>query len=107
MNYPIGQINQNYLGYTVYTMLHEALIMGWLKPGDRLRIRELAAQLWTSVIPVRDAILKLAKTGADTETPLDIHVPQLTIAQFIEIRTLGCVVGRQCCSARRRANEIE
>lgn len=89
VNYPIGQINHRYLGSSVYTMLREALITGRLKPDDRLRIRELAAQVGTSVTPVRDAILQLAKEQAlILKTPRDIRVPQLTSAQFIEIRTL-------------------
>ncbi len=89
VNYPIGQINHSYLGSSVYTMLREALITGQLKPDDRLRIRELAAQVGTSVTPVRDAILQLAKEQALVlRTPRDIRVPQLTEAQFIEIRTL-------------------
>ncbi|MBJ7220875.1 MULTISPECIES: GntR family transcriptional regulator [unclassified Brenneria] len=89
MNYPIGPINHSYLGSSVYTMLREALIVGRLKPDDRLRIRELAAQVGTSVTPVRDAILQLAKEQALVlKTPRDIRVPQLTEDQFKEIRTL-------------------
>ncbi len=89
VNYPIVQINHSYLGSSVYTMLREALIMGRLKPDDQLRIRELATQVGTSVTPVRDAILQLAKERVlILKTPRDIRVPQLTSAQFIEIRTL-------------------
>lgn len=89
VNYPIGQINHSYLGSSVYTMLREALIMGRLKPDDRLRIRELAAQVGTSVTPVRDAILQLAKEQALVlKTPRDIRVPQLTLDEYLEIRTL-------------------
>lgn len=70
-------------------MLREALIMGRLKPDDRLRIRELAAQVGTSVTPVRDAILQLAKEQALVlKTPRDIRVPQLTSEEYMEIRTL-------------------
>ncbi|PWC22436.1 GntR family transcriptional regulator [Brenneria roseae subsp. roseae] len=89
MNYPIGQINHSYLGSSVYTMLRDALIVGRFKPDDRLRIRELAAQVGTSVTPVRDAILQLSKEQALVlKTPRDIRVPQLTEEQFMEIRTL-------------------
>ncbi|KAA9001952.1 GntR family transcriptional regulator [Affinibrenneria salicis] len=89
MNYPIGPINHSYLGSSVYAMLREALISGRLKPDDRLRIRELAAQVGTSVTPVRDAILQLAKERALVlKTPRDIRVPSLSEAQFLEIRTL-------------------
>ncbi|MFC3395524.1 GntR family transcriptional regulator [Brenneria rubrifaciens] len=89
MNYPIGPINHRYLGSSVYSMLRDALIEGRFKPDDRLRIRELAAQVGTSVTPVRDAILQLSKEQALVlKTPRDIRVPQLTEDQFMEIRTL-------------------
>lgn len=88
-SYPIGEINHSYLGSSVYNMLREALIMGRLKPDDRLRIRDLAAQVGTSVTPVRDAILQLAKEQAlILKTPRDIRVPQLSTEQYLEIRTL-------------------
>ncbi len=64
LNYPINSINHAYLGSSVYATLREALITGRLKPNDRLRIRELAEQVGTSVTPVRDAILQLAKEQA-------------------------------------------
>lgn len=89
MNYPINSINHNYLGSSVYATLREALISGRLKPNDRLRIRELAEQVGTSVTPVRDAILQLAKEQAlEMRTPKDIRVPQLNGVQYAEIRTL-------------------
>ena len=53
MNYPIEGLNHSYLGSGVYALLREALITGRFKPDDRLRIRDLAQQLGTSVTPVR------------------------------------------------------
>lgn len=89
LNYPISSINHAYLGSSVYATLREALITGRLKPNDRLRIRELAEQVGTSVTPVRDAILQLAKEQAlEMRTPKDIRVPQLDEQQYHEIRTL-------------------
>lgn len=89
LNYPISSINHAYLGSSVYATLREALITGRLKPNDRLRIRELAEQVGTSVTPVRDAILQLAKEQAlEMRTPKDIRVPQLSEQQYQEIRTL-------------------
>src|SRR5690606_9756981 len=62
---------------------------GRLKPDDRLRIRDLAEQLGTSVTPVRDAILQLAKEQALVlKTPRDIRVPMLTSKQYPEIRSI-------------------
>jgi DNA-binding GntR family transcriptional regulator len=43
----------------VYAVLHEAIISGELPAGSRLRIRDLAAQVGTSVMPVREAIRRL------------------------------------------------
>lgn len=89
MSYPLNAITHTYLGTNVYTQLRNALITGGLKPDDRLRIRELAAQLGTSVTPVRDAILQLAKEKALVlKTPKDIRVPVLDSAAYLEIRTL-------------------
>jgi DNA-binding GntR family transcriptional regulator len=89
MSYPLDAINHTYLGTNVYSQLRNALITGGLKPDDRLRIRDLAAQLGTSVTPVRDAILQLAKEKALVlKTPKDIRVPVLDNAAYLEIRTL-------------------
>ncbi|MHC8326992.1 GntR family transcriptional regulator [Pseudomonas sp. LB1P83] len=89
MSYPLDAITHTYLGSNVYSQLRNALITGGLKPDDRLRIRELASQLGTSVTPVRDAILQLAKEKALVlKTPKDIRVPVLDSAAYLEIRTL-------------------
>ena len=89
MPYPFDAITHTYLGSHVYSQLRNALITGSLKHDDRLRIRELASQLGTSVTPVRDAILQLAKEKALVlKTPKDIRVPVLDSAAYLEIRTL-------------------
>ncbi|WP_226093419.1 GntR family transcriptional regulator [Dickeya oryzae] len=93
MNYPIASINRTGLSSGVYATLRDALITGQFKPNDRLRIRELAAQLGTSVTPVRDAILQLSKEQAlELRTPRDIRVPALTLDQYLEIRTLRLAI---------------
>ncbi|MDQ7984151.1 GntR family transcriptional regulator [Pseudomonas sp. G34] len=89
MKYPIDGLSHTYLGSGVYALLREALITGRFQPDDRLRIRDLAEQLGTSVTPVRDAILQLAKEKALVlKTPRDIRVPVLTGAQYAEIRSI-------------------
>ena len=87
--YPTQTLNHSYLGSGIYELLREALITGRFQPDDRLRIRDLAEQLGTSVTPVRDAILQLAKEQAlILKTPRDIRVPILTAAQYGEIRSI-------------------
>ncbi|MHA6195108.1 GntR family transcriptional regulator [Pseudomonas wadenswilerensis] len=89
MNYPIENLKHSYLGSGIYGLLREALITGRFQPNDRLRIRDLAEQLGTSVTPVRDAILQLAKEQALVlQTPRDIRVPMLTSGQYLEIRSI-------------------
>ncbi len=89
LSYQPDPIEHAFLGSSVYASLRQALITGQLKPNDRLRIRELAAQVGTSVTPVRDAVLQLAREHAlEMRTPKDIRVPTLSQAQYLEIRTL-------------------
>ncbi|WP_413733282.1 GntR family transcriptional regulator [Sodalis sp. RH13] len=89
MSYQPGPIEHSYLGSSVYANQRQALITGQLKPNDRLRIRELAAQVGTSVTPVRDAVLQLAKEQAlEMRTPKDIRVPSLNQEQYLELKTL-------------------
>lgn len=77
------------LGDGVYRHLCEALRSGRLEPGQRLKIRDLAAQLDTSVTPVRDAILRLIQDeGLVQKSPRDVRVPHLSPAQYREIRDI-------------------
>ncbi|MCM8737855.1 GntR family transcriptional regulator [Azospirillum sp. A1-3] len=77
------------LGSTIYQRLCEALMKGVFKPNDRLKIRDLAERLGTSVTPVRDAILRLVQDQALVlRSPRDIRVPMLTRAAYLEIRDI-------------------
>ena len=77
------------LGDSVYRHLCESLKSGRLVPGERLKIRELAESLDTSVTPVRDAILRLIQDeGLVQKSPRDVRVPRLTPAQYREIREI-------------------
>jgi DNA-binding GntR family transcriptional regulator len=77
------------LSETAYTTLCAALMQGRFKPGERLKIRELAAQLQTSVTPVRDAILRLAQDGALVfRSARDIRIPRVAGRRFMEIRAI-------------------
>lgn len=99
-------IDRENLGDIVYNKLSAALIEGALRPNDRLRIRELAQQLGTSVTPVRDAILRLVQDQVLVIRGLrDIRVPSLSLAQYKEIRDLrieleGLAAERAALNAR-------
>lgn len=79
------------LGDSVHRALCDALIAGRFRPGERLRIRELADRLGTSVTPVRDAILRLTTDEALVfRSPRDIRVPVMDEARYLEIRAIRC-----------------
>lgn len=87
--HPLASITHSNLNSTVYETLRQALLSGNFRPNDKLRIRDLAAQLGTSVTPVRDAILMLAKEQVlEMRSPKDIRVPLLTREKYLEIRAI-------------------
>jgi|SRR5476649_406774 len=105
LSYQPDPIEHAFLGSSVYASLRQALITGRLKPNDRLRIRELAMQVGTSVTPVRDAVLQLAREHAlEMRTPKDIRVPTLTQEQYLEIKTLRLEL--EAIGAQRAARMI-
>ncbi|XDZ50076.1 GntR family transcriptional regulator [Neisseriaceae bacterium CLB008] len=76
-------------GDYVYNQLANNLIMGELLPNERLKIRELAQAMGTSVTPVRDAVLRMVQEGAFVlHSPRDIRVIDLTLAEYLEIRSI-------------------
>ena len=97
------------LSNTVYATLCDALIKGRFQPGDRLKIRDIAEQLGTSVTPVRDAILRLAHDDAIVfQSPRDIRIPALTKPQYLEIRTIRLrLEGLAAESAARVASKAD
>lgn len=89
VEYPIDDLTHENLGKSVYALLRESLASGRFRPNTRLRIRDLASQLGTSVTPVRDAILQLSKEEAlILRSPRDIRVPVLSVEKFLEIRAI-------------------
>ena len=89
MAYQLDQLSHANLGKSVHARLREALAAGRFRPNDRVRIRELALQLGTSVTPVRDAMLQLVQEEALVlRSPRDFRVPMLSEARYLEIRAL-------------------
>ena len=70
----------------VYAVLHEAIVNGDLPAGSRLRIREIAAQVGTSVMPVREAIRRLEEAGlAEREPHKGAVVKGLTLEELVHV----------------------
>lgn len=82
----ISKVNHGTLHERVYNELKQALIAGHLKPGEIVTIRPLAQELGTSVVPVRDALLRLAAERALELLPnRSIRVPRMTREGFDEL----------------------
>lgn len=74
------------LGLRVYRGLRDYLMAGQLQPGQKLTLRELAAALDVSPMPVREAVRRLATEGAlETLPNRRIRVPLMTKARFREL----------------------
>jgi DNA-binding GntR family transcriptional regulator len=70
----------------VYAVLHEAIMSGDLPAGSRLRVRDLAEQVGTSVMPVREAIRRLEEAGlAEREPHKGAVVKGLTLEELVHV----------------------
>ncbi|MFC7608801.1 GntR family transcriptional regulator [Teichococcus aestuarii] len=73
----------------VYDELRSALFEGRMRPGQRLKIRDLAAAMQVSETPVREAVVQLARERAlRLEAARSITVAGLSLEQYLELRTI-------------------
>lgn len=67
----------------MYQNLRSALLAGRFQPGQRLKIRDLAALWGTSSMPVRAALQRLVAEGAlEGEPQRSVRVPQMTRERY-------------------------
>jgi DNA-binding GntR family transcriptional regulator len=99
---PIERVTLNGLAYT---RLKRALLSGRIEPGTALTLRQLAKQLGTSMMPVREAITRLSAENALEVLPnRGIVVPHLDHADTEDIWSLRIQLeGDACARAARRA----
>ncbi len=72
-----------------YQQIRKALMVGELKPGQRLSGRGIAEQLGTSLTPVREALLQLVAEGVlETRMGYSITVPHPKRAVYTELRDI-------------------
>ena len=70
----------------IYTQLRHAVIMGDIKPGERVNIEELADRFGTSITPVRDALQSLCEDGLLTNRPRSgFFVPEFTLKELHDL----------------------
>jgi DNA-binding GntR family transcriptional regulator len=97
------------LGDSIYRRLSESLLQGVLAPEERLKIRDIAARMGTSVTPVRDAMLRLVQERAlYLRSPRDIRVRSVAIDEYMEIRGIRTELeGHAAAVAAERATESD
>jgi DNA-binding GntR family transcriptional regulator len=76
----------------VFEIIHAAIMNGDLAAGTQLKVRDLAAQVGTSVMPVREAIRRLEESGLAAREPhKGAVVKSLTVTELVQtyqVRTL-------------------
>lgn len=95
MDQPLDQIRparRQTLSDQVYGTLSEMLLSGALRPHDRLSLRDLAERLEVSMMPVREAVSRLAASGAlDVSPKRAVMVPLMTAAEFADLTMVRMV----------------
>lgn len=77
----------------VYRELRQLLMVGRFRPGQMLKIRDLAAVFGTSVQPVRESIRQLiAERALEAAPNSSTRVPQLTPAQLQDLRLVRSAI---------------
>lgn len=92
------------LGKRVYSELRNFLMVGGAQPGEKLTLHRLTAAFGTSLMPVREAVQRLAAEGALEILPnRSIRVPLMTKGRFLEMRTIRlCLEGMAVEEATER-----
>jgi DNA-binding GntR family transcriptional regulator len=74
------------LAEKAFETLHEAIVTGRLRPGERLPIEELAAVLKMSAMPIREAVRRLHSAGLVENIPhRGARVTQLSVSDLAEV----------------------
>lgn len=97
------------LNELAYARLRHALVSGRIEPGTTLTIRQVAAQLGTSMMPVREAITRLSAENALVVMPKrGIRVPQLSEEEAEDVWSLRVQLeGEACARAARHVTAEE
>lgn len=85
----VTPLKRQTLSAIVYEQFKDLLISGSMMPGEQISLRGMAEALGVSVMPVREAVHRLAAEQALELAPnRHIRVPQMTVSQFREITSI-------------------
>jgi DNA-binding GntR family transcriptional regulator len=78
---------------STYERIRQWLGLGRFLPGERLKIRQVAAELGVGLMPVRAALQRLAAEGALVNSPhCGVAVPRLSRAEFDDLLQVRLLV---------------
>ncbi|NMO01724.1 GntR family transcriptional regulator [Gordonia sp. TBRC 11910] len=81
-----GRVEPTLMADQVYGVLRDAIMSGELPGGARLRVRDVAAQVGTSVMPVREAIRRLEEAGLAERVPhKGAVVKSVSVEELVDI----------------------
>jgi DNA-binding GntR family transcriptional regulator len=104
----VGLLARETLGERVTAELRALLVAGKLAPGEKLSLRRVAEALGVSMMPVREAVSRLAADKALEVLPgRAVRVPVLTRDQFRELTRLRLVVEGFAAEEAARRGSIE
>lgn len=105
----VQPLQRENLSDRAYLSLRDALMRGQLRPGERLRLRPVAARFGISPTPMREALLRLVVERALTlDARGTVMVPSLTLEQLLEIRAIRVALeGNAAAAAAAHASEAE
>ncbi|WP_230626259.1 GntR family transcriptional regulator [Cupriavidus necator] len=109
LNELVTPITRQTLSRDVYTQLRELLISGQMMPGEQISLRNIAAALGVSVMPVREAVHRLVAEQALELTPnRALRVPRMSVSQFEEITKIRIQLeGLATATAAERISDEE
>ncbi len=102
---PVDNAN---LHQQAYGQLREAMMAGKFRPGESITLRGLAAALGTSIMPARDAILRLVAERALESHGRSVRVPLLNIDRLRDVERFRVALeGEAAALAATRASTAE
>lgn len=98
---PLESVN---LHQQAYAQLRQALMAGKFAPGETLTLRRLAAALGTSVMPARDAVLRLTAERALESEGRSVRVPVMSLERLQDVTRIRLLIeGEAAALAAERA----
>ncbi|OHB55249.1 MAG: hypothetical protein A2Y12_11805 [Planctomycetes bacterium GWF2_42_9] len=99
------------IGETVFQNIKQRILEGKLLPGQRLKVRELAAQLGFSEMPIRDSLLRLESHGVVTNKPHAGYVVREwsvnDVREMYELREMGEGLAAKLSAERATEKQIQ